>query len=320
MNLLHRIFLEPELRAEPPVLVDVGAAGGVHPAWRRIARYAVGVGFEPDAREAAPLAAAQRMFARWIFCRGLAVPVGTADGRQALHLTRSPQCSSTLRPQAAALGEWAFGEFFAVMETRLLPATTIAAALAEHGIARVDWLKCDTQGLDLKLFLSLPEAWRARMLAVEFEPGIIDAYEGENKLGEVLTAMAREPFWLAELETGRTPRGRPAQLAEHLGSGAVRWMRRLAPGAPAWANARYLREVDALPETLDRRAHLLAWVFATVTGEHGYALTVATAGGRRFGGELFDAMAAASGRSLRWAMARGIPAMIGRRMARIWAR
>ena len=58
MSLLDRIFAEPELREFPPVLVDVGAAGGVHPAWRRIARYAVGVGFEPDAREAAPLGAA----------------------------------------------------------------------------------------------------------------------------------------------------------------------------------------------------------------------------------------------------------------------
>jgi FkbM family methyltransferase len=320
MSLIDRIFSEPELRAAPPVLVDVGAAGGVHPAWRRIARHAIGVGFEPDAREAAPLAAAQRMFARWIFCRGLAVPAATADGRQALHLTRSPQCSSTLRPRAAALGEWAFAEFFEVTETRMLPATTIAAALAEQGIARVDWLKCDTQGLDLKLFLSLPETWRARMLAVEFEPGLIDAYEGEDRLGEVLTAMTREPFWLAELEPGRTPRGRPALLAERLGAGAVRWVRRLAPGAPAWANARYLREVGLQPETLDRRAHLLAWVFATITGEHGYALTVAAAGAQRFGGELFGAMAAASGRSLRWAMVRGIPAMIWRRVARTWAR
>ena len=91
MSLLDRVMREPELQSEPPVLVDVGAAGGVHPAWRRIARYAVGVGFEPDAREAAPLDAAQREFKRWIFCPGLAVPESPADGQATLHLTRSPQ-------------------------------------------------------------------------------------------------------------------------------------------------------------------------------------------------------------------------------------
>ncbi len=317
MNLLDRIFAEPELRAAPPVLVDVGAAGGVHPAWRRIARYAIGVGFEPDVREAAPLGAAQRMFARWIFCPGLAVPATTANGRQVLHLTRSPQCSSTLRPRAAALGEWAFAEFFDVTETQALPATALAAALAAQQLERVDWLKCDTQGLDLKLYLSLPEAWRARMLAVEFEPGLIDAYEGEDKLADVLAAMSREPFWLAQLAVGRTPRARPALLAERLGVGTVRWVRRLGPGAPAWANARFLRDVAARPEALDRRAHLLGWVFATITGQHGYALTVAAVGGQRFGDELFAAMSAASTRSLRWAMVRGVPAMIGRRLG--WA-
>jgi hypothetical protein len=316
MNIVDRIMAEPELRESPPVLVDVGAAGGVHPAWRRIARHAIGVGFEPDAREAAPLAAAQRQFARWIFCRGLAVPQATADGQQALHLTRSPQCSSTLRPRPVALGEWAFAEFFDVTETRTLPATTLAAALAEQKLGRVDWLKCDTQGLDLKLYLSLPEEWRARMLAVEFEPGLTDAYEGEDKLADVLTAMAREPFWLAELTVGRTPRGRPALLAERLGLGAVPWVRRLGPGAPAWANARFLRDVAARPETLDRRGHLLAWVFAAITGQHGYALTVAATGAQRFGGELFGAMMAASTGSLRWAMVRGIPAMVGRRLRR----
>jgi hypothetical protein len=57
-------------------------------------------------------------------------------------------------------------------------------------------------------------------------------------------------------------------------------------------------------------------VWATLAGQHGAALTVADAGTRRFGGGLFDEMTAASGRSLRWAMVRGVPAMVWRRLAR----
>ena len=316
MNLIDRIFAEPELRAAPPVLVDVGAAGGVHPAWRRIARHAIGVGFEPDARQAAPLGAAQRMFQRWVYCPGLAVPEAQPDGRAQLHLTRSPQCSSTLRPDAAALGEWAFADLFDVQETRAFPATTLTAALAAQGLDRLDWLKCDTQGLDLRLFLSLPPEWRARMLAVEFEPGLIDVYEGEDKFSAVLAAMQDAPFWLAELEVGRTPRGRPALLAEHLGANAARWVRRLGPDAPGWVNARFLRDPAVEGEALDRRALLLSWVFATLSKQPAHALAVADAGARRFGGGLFGALTASSARNLRWAMVRHLPMAAWRRLRR----
>jgi hypothetical protein len=309
LKIIDRLFADPELCDAPPVLVDVGAAGGVHPAWRRIARYSIGVGFEPDARETAPLDAAQREFQKWVFCPTLVVPVVPPEGRALLHLTRSPQCSSTLRPRADALKAWAFAEFFEVIETRSLPAATLLDALRAQGIGRIDWLKCDTQGLDLKIFLSLPAATRARLLAVEFEPGFIDAYEGEDKVADVLAAMAREPFWLAAMDVGHTPRSGPAAMVAH-------WVRRLAPGAPAWANLCYLRDPFAAAEPMDRRGHLLTWVFATLCGQPGHALAIAEAGARQFGGGLFEAMGTASARNLRWAMLRNAPAALWRRLRR----
>ena len=317
MSLVDRVLAEPELRAAPPVLVDVGAAGALHPAWRRIARYAIGVGFEPDSRETPSPDAASRRFARWIYCPGLAVPTAVTGGCQTFHLTASPQCSSTLLPQSAVLGEWAFANFFAVSETRKFPATTIESALVAQGLGRVDWLKCDTQGLDARLYLSLPPDWRSKLLAVEFEPGLIDAYAGEDKLADVLAAMAPEPFWLSALRVGQTPRGRPKLLAERLGVTVAQWVRRLAPGAPAWINVQFLRDVALAPEMLGRREYLLAWVFATISGQHGQALTVAELGAQRFDGGLFHAMSAASGRRLRWAMLGGIPAACWRRLTRV---
>ena len=314
MSLIDQIMREPELVAQPPVLVDVGAAGGMHPAWRCLARHAIGVGFEPDAREAPPLTATQRQFKRWVYCPALVVPAPVPGDRQALHLTRSPQCSSTLPPRATALGEWAFAGFFAVEQTRSFAATTLVQAVAGQGLDRIDWLKCDTQGLDLGIFQSLPREWRDRLLAVEFEPGLIDAYEGEDKLAAVLAAMEREPFWLADLQVSRTPRGRPELFGRHLGAGALRWVHRLAPGAPGWANARYLRDFAQQPATLDRRAFLLGWVLATVTGQHGCALGLAEAGAERFGGALVAAMTAASVRRLRWAMIRGLPRWLWARL------
>jgi hypothetical protein len=314
MTLIERIMEEPELKAAPPVFVDVGAAGGMHRAWRRLARHAIGIGFEPDSREAPAPGPAQRQFRRWIFCAGLAVPAAVRDGRQDLFLTRSPQCSSMRRPMPEALGDWAFADFFEVKEVQGVAAVTIPDALAAHGLERIDWLKCDTQGLDLPLYLSLPEAWRRRMLAAEFEPGLVHAYEGEDRLPAVLETMAAEPFWLAELRVGHAARGRAGLLAARLGADSVRWVRRLGPAAPAWANVRYLRNFSVAPDGLGRREWLLGWAITTETGQHGEALAIADEGSRRWGGDLFAAMAAASGRSLRRAMLRALPGEILRRI------
>jgi hypothetical protein len=291
MNLIDRVFAEPELRDRPPVLVDVGAAGGVHPAWRRIARYSVAVAFEGDVRESAALTGEQRAFRRWIFCRGLAAPTTPAGGTLPLYLTRSPQCSSTLRPRADQLGEWAFADFFAVEDCRQISALPLTDALQQAGISGIDWLKCDTQGLDLKLYQSLPEIWRQRLLVAEFEPGLIDAYEGEDKVSDVLQAMSREPFWLSDFRVGRTLRGKPAELAARFGPRLLPWCRRLGPDAPGWANLQFLREVTRVPEALDRRALLLCWVFATMNQQHGYALSVAARGRELCGPSLFSDLA-----------------------------
>ena len=51
MSVVDRILRLPEIAAAPPVLVDVGAAKGIHPKWRQIAKYSVCVAFEADERE-----------------------------------------------------------------------------------------------------------------------------------------------------------------------------------------------------------------------------------------------------------------------------
>ena len=314
MNLLERIFSEPELREHPPVLVDVGAAGGVHPAWRQIARYSIGVGFEPDARERGSLAAAQRDFRQWIFCPGLVAPSLAAEKSLPFHLTRAPQCSSVLPPQP--LAEWVFADLFAVVETRRFPAVTLTEALTGQQLDRIDWLKCDTQGLDLKLYSSLPESWRLRLLVAEFEPGFIDAYAGEDQVADVLLAMRAEPFWLSGFQVMHTPRGRRDLLAKDFSPRGLKWLRRLATPAPGWANLCFHRDVARRPETLDRRAWLLAWVFATINRHFGQALTVAREGERRFGGELFARLASASLSHLRWDMLGNFPGHVWRRLFR----
>lgn len=316
MNIIELVFTDPALRDEPPVLVDLGAAGGLPRVWRSIARHCIVVAFEPDARESAEIEHDRQKFRRWILCPALAVPYKTTDGKAVLHLTGSPQCSSMLRPRADQLAEWAFADFFLVNESRALPCLTIDEALHSKGIDRIDWLKCDTQGLDLSLFRSLPSKWRERVLVAEFEPGLIDAYDGEDKASSVLAAMAKEPFWLSEFRVGRTVRGRQVMLRACLGERGMRWARRCAPGAPGWANLRFIRDLAQATDVLTRREYLLGWIFALVAKQPAYALFIALEGERRFGDALFAAMVRYSRRCLRWAIVSGAPSWLLRRLFR----
>lgn len=311
MKVLDRIFAHPVLVAAPPVLVDVGASGGMHPGWRAIAPYAIGVGFEPDARERAALAPAQRAFKRWILCDKIVV---AEAGREAadLHLTVSPFCSSTLEPDHPGLADWAFAGLFAVEGTRRVGATTLAAVLHEHGLAGVDWLKCDTQGTDLRIWQSLPPAMRRGALAVEFEPGLINAYRGEDKFHQVLGAMEAEPYWLAQLDVQGAPRGRLATIERSLGPRLAPYFRKYGPVAPGWVNALYLHQGAGL----DLRGSLLLWVFATVLGQHLFACEIAETAAQQHNDPLCAELATRSVRSMRralWATWPRWPALLWRK-------
>jgi FkbM family methyltransferase len=313
MSLIERIMQEPELRSAPPVLVDVGAAGGVNPLWRGIARYCIGVGFEPDGRDSAKLHEMNGSFLRWIYCDRLVVP--TVDGpTKPFYLTKSPHCSSLLKPRSHELNEWMFASLFAVERVVEIPSTTLASLLSEQGLDRIDWLKCDTQGQDLSVFMSLPAQCRSRMQVVEFEPGIIDAYEGEDKLWHTLRAMDEEPYWVCDLQVCGNQRGSAQAMDALLGPGVCRWFRRLGPVSPGWVNVRYFRCLAAGQYALSRRDLLLAWVFADILGHNSHAALVAVEGEQRFGAALFKEMKLQSLRRIRWAMLRGVAGWFWRRI------
>src|SRR5262249_20746482 len=110
-----------------------------------------------------------------------------------------PYCSSRLTPRLDSLRRYAFEPLFRVEGTVDVRARDIPTVLAELGLDRVDWLKIDSQGTDLRLFRSLGDELAGRALVVELEPGIIDAYEGEDRLEDVLRYMHDRGFWVSDL-------------------------------------------------------------------------------------------------------------------------
>jgi hypothetical protein len=288
MSLIDEIFAHPELRERPPVLVDIGASGEVHRKWKPFARHAVCIAFDADDREMRYTVSQGSAFRKLIICNRIVVEdEGTGAG--AFHLTRSPYCSSRLRPRTDRLEDWSFSPLFAVERSVDLPVTTLSRALADNGLVGVDWFKTDSQGTDLRLWKSLPREVSGRALVAEFEPGIIDAYEGEDKLSDVMACMQAEDFWLSSLVVKGSRRLSAATLARHFPGFFGKVVGRAQRPSPGWGEVTYLNSLRD-PGSWSRREFLLGWVFASCEGQHGFAFELAERAAAHFGDPLLAAM------------------------------
>ena len=128
------------------------------------------------------------------------------------YLTRSPFCSSTLPPDPEALSDYLFSDLFAVEREAKVRATTFNSLFDRLGLSAVDWFKTDTQGTDLRLFNSLRPGIRDRVLAVDIEPGLIDAYIGEDLFVNVHESLTKSGFWLSDMKVMGAVRMRRATL------------------------------------------------------------------------------------------------------------
>ena len=307
--LLSTIFQHAALRDQPPVLVDVGASGALPPQWKAIAPHAICVAFDADTRDFAVSESSSRGY-RKLYTINRLLAVKPADAMD-FYLTRSPHCSSSLRPDNAALAPWTFRRLFEVEKVVTMPAASLQGALEAVGVGYVDWYKTDSQGTDLRIFDALPPAVVDRVLVAEFEPGIIDAYVGEDKLHALMAYMDRKPFWVTDMKLKGSQRIAQEDLAQ-LGPLQRRDIGAFLKTAPGWCEIAYINTF-AGPGT-GLREHLLGWVFSSIKGEHGFALHVAQRGRREFGEPLFDQLATASRKSLSRDFL-GLARMVGARLA-----
>lgn len=308
-----------------PVLVDVGASGGYPKIWRGIAAQSVYVCLDPDLREIQE--ASEGEFQRAVSLNA-AVTADPATRSVQFYFTRSPFCSSTLAPDTDALDAYLFADLFAVESESTVRATTLAEVVAQLHLPGIDWLKSDSQGTDLRLLNSLPDALRSRVLAVDIEPGLIDAYRGEDLFVTAHADIVRQGFWLSNLRVQGALRMRQSTLS---------WLRSREPWltrefiqehfrtSPAWCEATYLRTVDALVASRgDRDGFSMLWTFSLLEDQLGFALDLAAEYERRFGVDqgwrllMEKTLSAAQRRSFRPLMSQAgeIPRWVSRNLRR----
>ncbi|MGA7932672.1 MAG: FkbM family methyltransferase [Kovacikia sp.] len=259
------------------VLVDVGASGDPAPIWQELAPFSVYIGFDPDLRELKENRSSD--FKRFILVNKAITDNDSSKVK--FFLTSSPYCSSLLKPNLDNCKRYGFTELFEIETCVELPATSLNQVIQDLQIHGIDWLKLDSQGKDLDIFLSIDQTVRNHLLAVDIEPGFIPFYEGENTFDEAHKALLEEGFWLANLSVQNFPR--IMQSTRNRLSGKVGQFQNkqpinfdLLPGSPTAIEARYLRTIEHLQSVnSDLRQYVSLWMFALLDGKTGFALDIA---------------------------------------------
>jgi len=263
MKIIDTILRSPIFLEQPPVLIDIGASGEINPKWKRIASYSICLAFDPDTREfnitEQKNSGYEKLFKFNRIVAAESVP--TTD----FYLTKSPFCSSTLQPDLEALKTWQFHSLFETDKKIELPAMTIAEALTKCDLTYIDWFKADTQGTDLRIFKSLPDSIKETISAAEFEPGIIDAYKGEDKFYSVPIELEKNGFWVSDLAVKGAQRISSEKISLNSFTG-----HRLLRRSPCWVEIVYLRN----PELTGKRKLLMLFIFALLEKQYGFGLEV----------------------------------------------
>ena len=284
-KILKKIFDLPIIQNNPPVLIDIGASEKLHSKWKEIARYSICVAFDADERDFKFIEKAKSKFRKLYIYNSIVTDIEIEQTK--FYLTKSPYCSSILKPDEEKLKPYIHSDLFNVEKTTELKAIHIQNALDELAIRKVDWFKTDSQGTDLRLFKSLNDKLREKVIVAEFEPGLIDAYEGEDKLYSVLEFMTKNNYWLSEFIVKGVPR-----LSNELWNSTFRggYFKKLIKESikksPGWGEITFFNSFES--DSLDERDYLLGWVFATIERQFTFAFTLANKAAERFENKIFD--------------------------------
>lgn len=260
-----------------PVLIDIGASGKPPEIWDDIKHYSRYVGFDPDSRDIPDSTSLGYWKADII---NKAVIAGEEESVD-IFLTKSPYCSSTLPPDIDYLKHYAWHDLFIVLEKTKVSAISLPTLITRIALDRIDWFKTDSQGIDLRLFLSIPVSIRDHILAVDIEPGLMPAYNGEDYFTQAHESLIAQGFWLSDINIGSCPRIHQNSINKNFKTKNMdAWKSCMGalPVSPYYCEARYLRSIEWLKShNAEERDYLLLCIFSLIDGKIGYALDVINA-------------------------------------------
>ncbi|GMU94975.1 hypothetical protein [Ignavibacterium album] len=277
-KLINKVLSHPLLLEKPPVLVDIGASEKINPKWRKFSKYSVCIAFDADDRDFSIVSKENEEFKK-LYKINRIVTINDSDSEK-FYLTKSPYCSSLLKPDLLSLSNYSFFDKFEIDSEKVLPAIRVSEILNELNIGYVDWFKSDSQGTDLRLFLELSEKIYKSVIVAEFEPGIIDAYFNEDKMTDVMIKMNELNFWCSDIIIKGSVRMNHQLLKSISGNKYFRKLIQFSlKTSPGWAEILYF---NSFKDNKSLRDYLLGWIFAISQKQYGFAFELADKARKNF--------------------------------------
>lgn len=284
-KLIQEIFNSPELINRPPVLIDIGASGQLHKKWKLIAKYSICMAFDADDREFGFIEKEEYSFKKLFVYNCIVSDENKTD--QVFYLTKSPYCSSILKPDYNNLANYSFADMFQILNTSKLKTVSISTALKEININQVDWFKTDSQGLDLRLFKNLNDDIRKKIIVAEFEPGLIDAYENEDKLYSLLQYLQNKDYWISDFIVKGNPRISSSLFNSIYSNLRLNKLLSLSlKPASGWAEITIINSFDD-KNIFSKREYILGCLFAIIEKQYGFAYELSIKGFEKFEDPIF---------------------------------
>ena len=181
---LDRNVVDNLLNQDSIVLMDVGAAGGIEPRWKKFAGKVSYVGFEPDGR-------AQEFVPNVRFAEYEMIPSALGESRSVrrLNITKDVGKSSLFVPNWELLERFPNVDRFSVTKELKLQINAADKIVK----SKVDFIKLDIQGSELGV-LKGAKGILKEVLGVETEVEFLELYSGQPLFGQVNEYLRRLDF------------------------------------------------------------------------------------------------------------------------------
>ena len=181
---LDRGVVNNLLNQDSIVFLDVGAAGGIEPRWRKFACKVSYVGFEPDGR-------AQEFMPNVRFAEYELIPAALGEFRsvQRLNITKDVGKSSFFMPNSKILERFPNMERFQITKKLKLQINTADKIVK----SKIDFMKLDIQGSELSVLKGAKGILKG-VLGLETEVEFLELYSGQPLFGQVNEYLKRLNF------------------------------------------------------------------------------------------------------------------------------
>lgn len=279
-DIIKKILESEAFISNPLVLVDLGGSGFLHEFFKPLKDYAIIVTVDADKRDFNLVKEKNTIKVNNIVSDS---ELEFSD----FYLTSFPHCSSRLKPSNQKLEEYSFASFFEIVSKQQLETVTLKKILHDNNLKTIDWFKADTQGTDLRLFKSIPEEVRDKIIVAEFEPGIIDAYDGEDKFFEVLSYMENKNYWADDAVIKGSKRLNYNFLSKYVELNNLKNIDQHIKMSPGWCEISFINTYNN-EAMLSERDLLAGIVFSLLKKQEGFALKLSYIGKEMHNAKIFD--------------------------------